>query len=113
MPFLSKFGNVLRTIGEKAAAGTQWLGHKTADALTAVAPVAAAINPTLGAGVAGAAAVARGVGQVGDWGQRALSSGAIDTGQLRGTINKINGDAAAVRAAYNRGKGILRSAIER
>lgn len=109
----SKLGKALRFIGDKAASGAQWLGNKVGTALTAAAPVAAAFNPTLGAGVASAAAVAHGVGALGGLARGALATGNYDPGQLKGVVGAIQGNAAAVKGAYNTGARALRSALEK
>jgi hypothetical protein len=114
MPFmLNKFGAALRAFGSKASVATSWLGHKVGNALTAAAPVVSAISPTLGAGVASAGLVAKGVGTLGDWGRLSLASGNMNFQSLRGIGGQIRNDAAAVRSAYSDGRAGVRSALER
>ena len=114
MPFLSKFGVALRSLGEKASTTVSNLGHKVGNALLSAAPVVSAFAPGVGAGVASAGLVAKGVGQVGDWGRAALSGGGGgDMAALKGIGGQIRNDARAVQQAYSAGRSGVRSALER
>ena len=111
---LSKFGQQLRYIGEKLAAGASWIGNKAGSALLSASPVLTAINPALGAAAVSAGGVLRGVGTLGDIGQRALR-GQIGVGtvnQVRGALSGIRDDAQSIRAAYQNFRG-PQSQIER
>jgi hypothetical protein len=104
---LSKIGQGLRWFGEKVATGASWLGHKVGGALTSLSPAVAAFNPSVGAGMASAGMVAKGIGAIGDMGKAALSGGQVDTGALRQTVGQIRSDAGKVKQAYQavRGQG--------
>ena len=104
---LTKIGQGLRWFGEKMAAGASFIGHKVGGALTSMSPAVAAFNPVLGAGMASAGLVAKGVGAIGDMGKAALSGGRVDTGALRQTVGQIHSDASKVKQAYQtiRGQG--------
>ena len=109
MPFsFNKLGKGLRFLGEKASAGASWLGHKVGGALMSLSPAAAYFNPAVGAGMASAGAVMKGVGALGDMGMAALKpGGGVNIQALRQTVDNIRSDAAGVKAAYNvvRGPG--------
>ena len=99
---LSKFGQRLQFIGEKLAAGASWIGNKAGSALLSASPVLTAINPALGAAAVSAGGVLRGVGALGDIGQRALRDG-VNVGmvnQTRGALGGIRDDARTIRDAY-------------
>lgn len=100
-----KLGQNLRFIGEKLAKGASWIGSKVGGALMKAAPVVAAFNPAMGAGVAAAGGVAKGVGALGDMGLKALGGGGVDGGAIRSTFGQIKSDALAVRDAYRSTRG--------
>ena len=102
---LSKLGRGLRWFGEKVASGASYIGHKVGGALTSMSPAVAAFNPGLGAGMAAAGMVAKGIGTLGDMGTKALGGGGIDTGALRQTFGQIKSDAGKVRDAYQSIRG--------
>ena len=106
-PMLTKFGQRLRYAGEKLAAGASWLGNKAGSALLSASPVLTAINPALGAAAVSAGGVLKGVGTLGDIGQRALR-GKVDVGmvgQARSAISGIRDDARANRSAHQDFRG--------
>lgn len=113
MGFFTKLGRGLRVIGEKVAHGARVVGNKVGDVLLSAAPVAAAINPELGAAVAGVGGVAKGVGALGAVGEAALSGGKLNVGGARDAANQIRGEASRVKSAYREGAGRVRSALER
>ena len=102
---LDKIGQHLRFIGEKVAKGASWIGSKVGGALMKAAPVVAAFNPAMGAGVAAAGGVARGVGALGDMALKGLGGGGVDVGGIRNTMGQIRSDAVAVRDAYRSTRG--------
>ena len=65
--------------------------------LSAAAPVAA-FNPVLGAGIASAGAIARGIGGIAGGVEGVLDGNGADIGSMKG-------HAAAVRSAYGRMRG--------
>ena len=101
----SKFGKRLRWLGEKAAAGASWLGNKVGGALVHASPALSMFNPGLGAGVASAGMVLKGVGALGDMGKAVLRGGDINPHAVRRTVNNIRSDASGVRQAYNAIRG--------
>ncbi len=104
---LTKFGQKLRYIGEKLASGASWLGNKAGGALLRASPALTAINPALGMAAVSAGGVLRGVGTIGDIGQRALRDG-VNVGmvnQVRGALGGIRDDARAIRDAYQNFRG--------
>ena len=101
----NKFGRGLRYLGEKIASGASYLGHKVGGALTSMAPALSVFNPALGAGVASAGMVAKGVGTLGDAGKALLRGGDVNAHAIRKTMDGIRSDAAGVRAAYNSVRG--------
>jgi hypothetical protein len=111
---LVKFGQTLRYAGEKLAAGASWLGNKAGSALLRASPVLTAINPSLGAAVVSAGGVLKGVGTLGDIGQRARGKDDVGmVGQVRSAIGGIRDDARAIiKSAYHDFRG-PQSKIER
>ncbi len=61
----NKLGHGLRWLGENTSTASSWLGG----ALTAIIPVVAHFNLAVGAGVASAGMVLKGVGALGDTGK--------------------------------------------
>ena len=61
----NKLRQGIRWLGEKTSTAAYWLGHKMGCALTAISPVDAHFNPTIGAGMASAGMVLKGVGALG------------------------------------------------
>ena len=102
---LNKLGHILRYLGEKTANAASWLGHKVGGGLTSISPVVSLFNPVIGAGVASAGMVLKGVGALGDAGKALIARGDINPWEVRRTIDGIRSDAGAVRAAYNQVRG--------
>ncbi len=102
---INKLGHGLRWLGEKTTTAARWLGHKVGGALTAISPAVAHFNPFLGAGVASAGMVLRGVGALGDMGGAALRGGGLNPQAVRRTVDGIRSDAGAVRSAYSAIRG--------
>jgi hypothetical protein len=102
MTFFGKLGHAARYIGSKIAGPVSYLGHKVGTALLTAAPAAAFINPALGAGFAGAGAIAQGIGAIGDVGKSLLSGNAGKTELDRGKagVGQIKGGVAGLRSAY-------------
>jgi len=69
----NKLGHTLRWLGEKGANSASWLGHKVGGSLAAISPVASLFNLVIGAGVASAGMVLKGVGALGDAGKPLLA----------------------------------------
>lgn len=114
MTFWGKAGKTFRALGSKVAGAASYLGNKVGNTLMTLAPVASRVNPALGAGFAGAGAVAKGIGALGDLGKSALS-GNTGVQQLRheggAALGSVTQGARAVRDAYNAFQG--RSPLER
>ena len=102
---LNKLGHILRYLGEKTANAASWLGHKVGGGLTSISPVVSLFNPVIGAGVASAGLVLKGVGALGDAGKALIARGDTNPWEVWRTINGIRSDAGAVRAAYNAVRG--------
>ena len=101
----SKVGKGLRWLGEKASSGASFLGNKIGGAMMSLSPAISMFAPQVGAGVASAGAVLKGVGALGDMGQAMLKGGDINTHQVRRTVDNIRSDAAGVKAAYSAVRG--------
>ncbi len=69
----NKLGQGLRWLGEKTSTAASWLGHKVGGALTAISPAVSHFNPVIGAGVASAGLVLKGVSALGDAGKAMLT----------------------------------------
>ena len=113
MTFWGKVGSRFKALGSKVAGAASFLGNKVGNALLTVSPVASLINPAIGAGLAGAGAVAKGIGALGDFGKTLLAGSATVQDARRGGAglkNVVQG-AAAVRDAYMAYQG--RSPLER
>ncbi len=110
---LNKLGHVLRYLGEKTANAASWLGHKVGSGLTSISPVVSLFNPVIGAGVASAGMVLKGVGALGDAGKALIARGDINPWEVRRTIDGIRADAGAVRRAYNEVRGAAGNPLER
>ena len=102
---LNKLGHALRYLGEKTANAASWLGHKVGGGLAAISPAVAYFNPTIGAGLASAGMVLKGVGAVGDAGKAVMRGGDFNPHAIRRTVDGIRNDAGAVRSAYNQIRG--------
>ena len=102
---LNKLGHILPYIGEKMANAASWLGHKVGSGLTSTSPVISLFNHVMGAGVASAGMVLKGVGALGDAGKALIPRGNSNPHAIRRTINGIRADAGAVRAANNEVRG--------
>ena len=101
MTFFGKLGHAIKYLGSKAAGAASYLGHKVGNGLLSVAPIAAAINPMLGAGFAGAGAIAQGVGAIGDAGKGLLGGGGADSmAQGKAGVGQIRGGMAGLKSAY-------------
>ena len=110
----NKFGEGLRWLGEKTSTAVSWLGHKVGGALTAISPAVAYFNPAIGAGVASAGMVLKGVGALGDAGKAMMRGGDFNHPQaIRRTVDGIRSDAGAVRSAYSAVRGASGSPLER
>ncbi len=82
-------------------------------ALTAISPVVAYFNPTIGGGMASARLVFRDVGALGVAGKAMLRGGNLNPHVIRRTIDDICSDAGAVRSAYSAVRGASRNPLER
>ena len=94
-----------RWLGQKVSSAASFIGHKAGGFLTAVSPAVSFMNPELGAGVAAAGMVAKGVGALGDMGGAALRGGDINVQAARRAVDNIRSDAGRVKAAYNSIRG--------
>ena len=110
---LNKLGHILRYLGEKTANAASWLGHKVGGGLTSISFVVSLFNPVIGAGVASAGMVLKGVGALGDAGKALLARGDFNPQAIRRTVDGIRSDTAAVRAAYTEVRGGMGSPLER
>ena len=102
---LNKIGRGLRFFGQKVASGASYLGHKIGGALTSIAPAVSVVAPEIGAGVASAGMVAKGIGALGDMGKSAMRGGDINIQAARQTLDNLRSDAGGVRKAYNAVRG--------
>jgi hypothetical protein len=100
-----KLGRGVRWLGEKTTSAASWLGHKVGGALTAISPAAAYFNPAIGAGLASAGMVMKGVGALGDAGKAIMRGGDFNPQAVRRTVDGIRSDAGAVRSAYSAIRG--------
>ncbi len=82
-------------------------------ALTAISSVVAYFNPAIGAGVACARMVLRGVGAMGDTGEAMMKGGDFNSQAIRRTVDGIRNDAGAVRSAYSAVRGAWGNPLER
>ena len=71
----NKLGQGLRWLGEKTSTAAAWLGHKVGGGLTAISPAVSHFYPSIGAGVASAGMVLKGVGARGDAGKAMMRGG--------------------------------------
>ncbi len=101
----NKLGQGLRWLGEKTTTAASWLGHKVGGALTAISPAVAHFNPVLGAGVASAGMVMRGVGALGDAEKAIVRGGDFNPQAVRRTVDGIHNDTGAVQSAYSAIRG--------
>ena len=90
---LNKLGHILRYLGEKSANAASWLGHNVGGGLTSISPIVSLINLVIGAGVASAGMVLKGVGALGDAGKALIVRGDINLWEIRRTIDGIRSDA--------------------
>jgi hypothetical protein len=109
----NKLGQGLRWLGEKTSTAASWLGHKVGGALTAISPAVAHFNPTIGAGMASAGMVLKGVGALGDAGKAMMRGGDFNPHAIRRTVDGIRSDAGAVRSAYSAVRGAAGNPLER
>ncbi len=82
-------------------------------ALTAISPAVANFNPAIGAGVASAGMVLRGVGALGNAGQAMMRGEDFNPQVIRRTVAGIRSVAGAVRSAYSADRGASGSPLER
>ena len=101
----NKLGQGLRWLGEKTSTAASWLGHKVGEALTAISPAVSHVSPAIGAGVASAGMVLKGVGALGDAGKAMMRGGDFNPQAVRRTVDGIRSDAGAVRSAYTAVRG--------
>ncbi len=101
----NKLGHNLRWPGVKTTTAASWLGHKVGGALTAISPAAAYFNPAIGAEIASARMVMKGVGALGDAGKALVRGGDFNPQAIRRTVDGIRSDAGAVRSAYSAIRG--------
>ena len=73
--------------------------------MTAISPAVAHFNPVLGAGVASAGMVMKGVGALGDAGKAIMRGGDFNPQDVRRTVDGIRNDAGAFRSAYSTIRG--------
>jgi hypothetical protein len=71
----NKLGQGLRWLDEKTSTADSWLGHRVGGALTAVSPAVSHFSPVIGAGVASAGLILKGVGALGDAEKAMLTRG--------------------------------------
>ena len=109
----NKLGHGIRWLGEKTSTAASWVGHKVGGALTAISPAVAYFNPAIGAGVASAGMVLRGVGALGDAGKAMMRGGDFNPQAIRRTVDGIRSDAGAVRSAYSAVRGASGNPLER
>ena len=113
MTFWDKVGRNFKALGSKVAGAASFLSNKIGNTLMTIAQVASLANPAIGARLAGAGAVAKGIGALGDMG-KSLLAGTASLQQVRqggaGLTTVVQG-AGAVRDAYMAYQG--RSPLER
>ncbi len=101
----NKLGHGLRWLDEKTTTAASWLGHKVGGALTAISPAVALLNPVLGAGVASAGMVMKGVGVLRNAGKAIMRGGDFNPQVIQRTVGGIRNDAGVVRSAYSAIRG--------
>ena len=74
-------------------------------ALTAISPAVSHFNPSIGAGVASAGMVLKGVGALGDAGKAMMRGGDFNPQAIRRTVDAIRNDTGAVWSAYTAVRG--------
>ena len=109
----NKLGYGLRWLGEKTSNAASWLGHKVGGTLTSISPVISLFNPVIGAGVASAGLILKGVGALGHAGKALMARGEFNPREIRRTIDGIRSDAGAVRSAYTAVRGAAGNPLER
>ena len=109
----NKLGHGLRWLSEKTTNAASWLGHTVGGALTAISPAVAHFNPAIGAGMASAGMVLKGVGALGDAGKAMMTGGDFNPQVIRRTVDGIRSDAGAVRSAYLAVRGAAGNPLER
>ena len=109
----NKLGQGLRWLGEKTTSAASWLGHKVGGALTSFSPAVSMYSPSIGAGMASAGMVLKGVGALGDAGKAVMRGGDFNPQAIRRTVDGIRGDAAGVRSAYSAVRGAAGNPLER
>ena len=109
----NKLGQGIRWLGEKTSTAASWLGHKVGGALTSFSPAVSMYSPAIGAGMASAGMVLRGVGALGDAGKAVMRGGDFNPQAIRRTVDGIRSDAGAVRSAYSAVRGAAGNPLER
>jgi hypothetical protein len=109
----NKLGHGLRWLGEKTSTAASWLGHKVGGTLTSISPIIFLYNPIIGADVASAGLVLKGVGAMGDAGKALMTNGEFNPREIWRTIDGIRSDAGAVRSAYSAVRGAAGNPLER
>ena len=109
----NKLGQGLRWLDEKTSNAASWMGNKVGGTLTSISPVISLFNPVIGAGVASAGLVLKGVGALGDAGKALMARGEFNLMEIRRTIDGIRSDAGAVRSAYSAVRGAAGNPLER
>jgi len=62
----NKVEHVNRWLDENTSTASSWQGHKFGKTVTSISPVVSLFNPVIGAGVASAGLVLKGIGALGD-----------------------------------------------
>ena len=109
MTFWGKVSKNFKALGSKVTGAESFLGNKIGNTLMTIAPVASLVNPAIGAGLAGAGAVAKGI----DLGKSLLAGTAILQQARQGGagLRAVVQGAGAVRDGYMAYQG--RSPLER
>ena len=81
--------------------------------MTSTSPVTSLFNPVIGAGVASAGMVLKGVGALRDAGNALITRGEFNPREIRRTIDGIRSDAGAVWSAYSAVRGAAGNPLER
>lgn len=113
MGFWSKLGRGFVALGSKASGVASFLGHKAGNVLMTLAPAVATFAPQVGAGLAGAGAIAQGIGALGDAGKEIFRGnvGGSQLAQARDGYGQVREGMQQARAAYRsaRGSGLERA----
>ncbi len=106
---MTKFGQRIRSIGQKITGGVRNIGQKISNVALRLTPALTAINPMLGAAAASVAGISGGVSRIAGSAQDAIE-GRVN---LRDAVGNIKQQAMAVKQAYGEGKTAVSSALER